>query len=37
MRQPWGVSKIYSIDDPAYRGVRFIEPEKLYQIAKEPE
>jgi predicted amidohydrolase YtcJ len=34
MRQPWGVSKIYSIDDPAYRGVRFIEPEKLYQIAK---
>ena len=34
MRQPWGLSKIYSIDDPAYRGVRFIEPEKLYQIAK---
>lgn len=34
MRQPWGVSKIYSIDDPDYRGVRFIEPEKLYQIAR---
>jgi hypothetical protein len=34
MRQPWGVSKIYSIDDPQYRGVRFIEPDKLYQIAK---
>lgn len=34
MRQPWGVSRIYSIDDPEYRGVRFIEPEKLYQIAK---
>ena len=34
MRQPWGVSKIYSIDDPQYRGVRFIEPEKLYQIAR---
>jgi predicted amidohydrolase YtcJ len=34
MRQPWGISKIYSIDDPAYRGVRFIEPEKLYRIAK---
>jgi predicted amidohydrolase YtcJ len=34
MRQPWGVSKIYAIDDPSYRGVRFIEPEKLYQIAK---
>jgi predicted amidohydrolase YtcJ len=34
MRQPWGVSKIYSIDDPNYRGVQFIEPEKLYQLAK---
>jgi hypothetical protein len=34
MRQPWGVSTIYSIDDPEYRGVRFIEPDKLYQIAK---
>jgi predicted amidohydrolase YtcJ len=34
MREPWGVSKIYSIDDPKYRGVRFIEPEKLYQIAR---
>ena len=34
MRQPWGVSKIYAIDDPNYRGVRFIEPEKLYRIAK---
>jgi predicted amidohydrolase YtcJ len=34
MRQPWGVSKIYAIDDPNYRGVRFIEPDKLYRIAK---
>jgi hypothetical protein len=34
MREPWGVSEIYSIDDPAYRGVLFIQPEKLYQIAK---
>jgi predicted amidohydrolase YtcJ len=34
MREPWGVSKIYSITDPAYRGVLFIQPEKLYQIAK---
>ena len=34
MRQPWGVSKIYAISDPEYRGVRFIEPEKLYQIAR---
>ena len=34
MRQPWGVSEIYAIDDPEYRGVRFIEPEKLYEIAR---
>jgi predicted amidohydrolase YtcJ len=34
MRQPWGLSKIYAIDDPEYRGVRFIEPEKLYRIAR---
>jgi len=34
MREPWGVSKIYSIDDPKYRGVRFIEPENLYQLAR---
>jgi hypothetical protein len=34
MREPWGVSEIYAIDDPAYRGVRFIEAEKLYQMAK---
>jgi predicted amidohydrolase YtcJ len=34
MRRPWGVSRIYAIDDPEYRGVRFIEPGKLYQIAK---
>jgi hypothetical protein len=34
MLQPWGVSKVYSIDDPSYRGMRFIEPGKLYQIAR---
>ena len=34
MLQPWGVSKVYSITDPAYRGMRFIEPGKLYQILK---
>jgi hypothetical protein len=34
MREPWGVSEIYSIQDPQYRGVLFIEPEKLYEIAK---
>lgn len=34
MLQPWGVSKVYSIDDPAYRGMRYIEPGKLYRIAR---
>jgi hypothetical protein len=29
MREPWGVSKIYSIDDPNYRGLLFISKDKL--------
>lgn len=29
MREPWGVSEIYGIDDPEYRGLRFIPEEKL--------
>ena len=29
MRQPWGVSAIYSITDPEYRGVLFIPKERL--------
>ena len=34
MQKPWGVSSIYGISDPEYRGVRYIDPEKLYQISK---
>jgi predicted amidohydrolase YtcJ len=34
MREPWGVSRIYSIDDPAYKGTLLIEPERMYEIAK---
>jgi predicted amidohydrolase YtcJ len=34
MREPWGVSKIYSIDDPQYRGVLFIPPERLMPIVR---
>lgn len=34
MRQPWGVSTIYSISDPEYRGVLNIEPDRMYEIAK---
>ena len=34
MRQPWGISSIYNITDPNYRGVLQIEPERMYEIAK---
>lgn len=34
MQQPWGVSSIYGIHDADYRGVRYIDPEKLYQISR---
>jgi hypothetical protein len=34
MRQPWGVSEIYSIRDPDYRGLLFIQPEPLERIAR---
>src|SRR5206468_10405388 len=34
MRQPWGVSRIYAIDDPNYRGVLFIPPDRLLPIVR---
>jgi hypothetical protein len=34
MLLPWGISKVYSIDDPGYRGMRYIEPDKLFEIAR---
>ena len=34
MLKPWGVSKVYSIDDPSYRGMRYIEAGKLFEIAR---
>jgi predicted amidohydrolase YtcJ len=34
MREPWGVSQIYSIDDPRYQGVLFIPKEKLLPIVR---
>lgn len=34
MREPWGVSEVYSITDPAYRGLRFVPPGKAYAIAR---
>ncbi|MEM1295480.1 MAG: amidohydrolase [Verrucomicrobiota bacterium] len=35
MREPWGLSSSYGIKDPEYRGMRYVEPEKLYLIAKD--
>ncbi len=32
--QPWGVSSMYSITDPDYRGLLFIKPERLVEIAR---
>jgi predicted amidohydrolase YtcJ len=34
MRKPWGVSKIYAIDDPEYRGVLFIPKDRLLQMVQ---
>jgi predicted amidohydrolase YtcJ len=34
MREPWGLSKIYSIDDPAYRGLLYIPAEKLVPMVR---
>jgi predicted amidohydrolase YtcJ len=34
MREPWGVSKIYSITDPNYRGLLYIEAEPLYRAVR---
>ncbi len=34
MREPWGLSKIYSIADPDYRGMLYIQAEQLYRIAR---
>jgi len=34
LREPWGVSEIYSIRDPQYRGVRFIPQERLVPMVR---
>src|SRR5207253_56586 len=34
MREPWGVSKIYAIDDPEYRGVLFIPRDRLVPMVR---
>jgi predicted amidohydrolase YtcJ len=34
MREPWGLSKIYAITDPNYRGVLFIPKERLVPMVR---
>lgn len=34
MREPWGVSEVYSITDPDYRGLRFVPPGRTYAILR---
>ena len=34
LREPWGVSRIYAIDDPNYRGVLFIPPDRLVPMVR---
>lgn len=34
MRRPWGVSRIYAITDPDYRGVLFVPPERLVPLVR---
>jgi predicted amidohydrolase YtcJ len=34
MRKPWGVSELYAIDDPSYRGVRFIPQDRLLALVR---
>lgn len=34
MRDPWGVSQIYAIDDPHYHGVQFIPRERLVPMVR---
>lgn len=35
MKEPWGVSAIYGINDPNYKGLLYVQPDKLFAIAKE--
>lgn len=34
MREPWGISSTYAITDPNYRGMRYINQQRLYELAK---
>lgn len=34
MREPWGKSETYAIADPEYRGMRYIDPQRLFELAR---
>lgn len=34
MQRPWGVSSAYGIVDPKYQGMVYVDPEKLYTMAR---
>ncbi len=34
MREPWGISQLYNISDPQYRGLRFIPEEKFLPLVE---
>jgi len=34
MREPWGISKTYAIDDPTYRGVLFLPRDRLVPMVR---
>jgi len=34
MKEPWGKSETYAISDPEYRGLRYVEPQRLYELAR---
>lgn len=34
MLEPWGTSKVYSIIDPKYRGMRYITADRIYEIVR---
>lgn len=34
MLEPWGTSDMYAIDDPSYRGLLFVKPDKLESLVR---
>jgi predicted amidohydrolase YtcJ len=34
MQEPWGKSDTYGISDPEYRGLRYVDPQRLFELAR---